>query len=285
VLGTAASAAFYRGDFDTSERYAQAAVEEGYPPDDPSPCVATIFLAVILTFAGREDDAAGHLDAAEKAMVGRDDEDYVRTWVQSCRVSLSLFGDDEDEEIAQARSAVSLAERTGNPTELAYASFALAWALRHRHPDEAIAAFDRYVALARSAATTSAVAPALSYAARVAASLGDADGARTRLMEALEESIRDDDWTWLTTGLDVAVDVLWYLGDVRAAAVLAGAVETTLAAMRNPNIASRGPGLAMRTVNLAGIRETLGDNLYEQAHAEGATMSRQDALAFTLQHL
>jgi hypothetical protein len=41
----------------------------------------------------------------------------------------------------------------------------------------------------------------------------------------------------------------------------------------------------VRTANLARARETLGDSLYEQARAEGVAMSRQDALAFTLQHL
>jgi hypothetical protein len=122
-------------------------------------------------------------------------------------------------------------------------------------------------------------------AARVAASRGDAEGAKTRLREALEESIRDDEWQQLTGSLDGAVDTLWYLGEARAAAVLAGAVETTLAPMRWPYIASRGPGLAVRTVILERVRETLGDSLYEQAYAEGVAMSRQEALAFALQHL
>ena len=71
---------------------------------------------------------------------------------------LSLFGDDEKEEIAQARLAMSLAEVTGNPTDLSRASHALGWAPRHRRPDEAIAAFDRCVALARRGAGTRAVA-------------------------------------------------------------------------------------------------------------------------------
>jgi hypothetical protein len=35
----------------------------------------------------------------------------------------------------------------------------------------------------------------------VAASQGDADGAKTRLREALEESIRDDDWSYLINSL------------------------------------------------------------------------------------
>jgi hypothetical protein len=44
-------------------------------------------------------------------------------------------------------------------------------------------------------------------------------------------------------------------------------------------------GLAVRTANLARARETLGDDLYEQARAEGVAMNRQDALTFTLRHL
>jgi predicted ATPase len=37
--------------------------------------------------------------------------------------------------------------------------------------------------------------------------------------------------------------------------------------------------------NLAQARETLGDTCYEEARAEGVAMSREDALAFALQHL
>jgi hypothetical protein len=285
VVGAAAEAAQIRGDFDASVRHARAALEEGYRPDNPSPCVGPISLAVIFIYAGQRDDAARLLDAAEEAMVGRDDEDYVRSWVQSVRVSATLFADDEDEEIVQARLAMSLAQRTGNPSNLAHAYYALGWALRHRHPDEAITAFDQHVALARRAATTIALSAALSMAARVAASQGDAEGARTRLREALEESSRNDEWQQLTGSLDGAVDTFSYLGEVRVAAVLSGAIETTFAPLRWPYISSRGPGLAVRTDNLARARETLGDTSYEKARAEGVAMSREDALAFALGHL
>jgi len=260
-------------------------VEEGYPPDDPSPCMASFYLALVLGYQERRDEGARHLDAAEKAIAGRENEDYLRSWVQTARVSVNLFADDPDDEIAQGRLGMSLAQRTGNPTILTLASYALGWALRHRHPDEALAAFDRCVALARRGAGTVSLATALCYAAQAAASLGDADGARARLRDALEECLRNDDWTVLTVGLDTAVDVFSYQGEARAAAVLAGAVETTLAPLRLPYIASRGPGLAVRTGNLARARGTLGDSCYEQARAEGVAMSREDALAFTLQHL
>jgi hypothetical protein len=242
-------------------------------------------MALHLIYTGRTDDAARHLDAAEEAIVGRDDGDYVCSWVQSLRVSVNLFADDEDEEIAQARLAMSLAQRTGNPSNLALASFALGWALGHRHPDEAIAAFDRCLVLSRREASAMNLVLALSFGARVTASLGDADGAKTRLKEALEVSIRDDDWTFLTVSLDAAVDMFCSLGEPRAAAVLSGAVDTSFAPLRNPYVASRGPGLAVRTANLARVRESLGEACYEEARAEGVAMSRQDALTFVLQHL
>jgi predicted ATPase/class 3 adenylate cyclase len=285
VLGAAAVAAQYRGDFDASERHARAAVEQGYPPDDPWPCLASTSLTLILMYQGRRDDAARHLDAAEEAMVGRDDEDYHRSYLEMTRVAACLFADDEDQEITQARLAMSLARATGNPTSLALASWVLGWALRHRNPEEAIGALDRYVALVRRTAMTGAMAMALSLGAVEAASLGDAEGTKNRLKEAVEEYIRDDDWSQLTISLDAAVDTFCYLGEARAAAVVAGALESALAPLRWPYISSRGPGLAVRTANLARVRQTLGDSLYEQAHAEGVALSRQEALAFTLQHL
>jgi predicted ATPase len=285
VLGAAAVAAYNRGEHDTSKAYARAAVEEGYPPADPSPCVATVLMATIVMYDGQRDDAARYLETAEQATVGRDDEAYVRSWVQNARVTACLFADDEDEEIAQGRLAMSFAEGTGNPTNLALASFALGWALRHRHPHEALAAFDRHATLAKRDASTISLALGLSHGARVAASQGDVEGAKSRLRESLEESIRDDDWSFLTVSLDTAVDTFCYLGEARAAAVLASAVETTLAPLRWPYVASRGPGLAVRTANLAQVREALGDTSYEQARAEGAAMSRKETLAFALQHL
>jgi hypothetical protein len=194
VLAAAAVAAFYRGDFDASERYAGAALEEGYSPDDPSPCLASIYLMIILMYQGRSEDGARHLDAAEKAILRRDNEEYLRSWLQSAPVGDSLFADDPDQEIAQARLGISLAQRTGNPTILALASYALGWALRHRHPDEALAALDQSVALARRGASSIALANALGHGAQVAALLGDTDGAKARLKDALEESLR------MTTG-------------------------------------------------------------------------------------
>jgi hypothetical protein len=285
VLGAAAVAAFYRGDRDASEFHARAAVAEGYPADDPSPCLGSIYLASILMHQGQNEDVARHLDAAEKATLGRDDDEYLRGWLQSIRVILGLFADDPDEEIAQGRVGMSLAERTGNPTILAQASFAIGLALRHRHPDEALAAFDQSVLLVRRGASTIILATALSYGAQAAASLGDADGASARLRDALEESLRNDNWTVLTDGLDAAVDIFSFRSEARAATVLDAAIETTLSRLRFPDLASRGPGLAVRTANLVRARETLGDSYYEQARAEGAAMSRQEALAFTLQHL
>jgi predicted ATPase len=284
VLGAAAVAAFYRGDFDASERCARAAVEEGYPPDDPSPCLPSIYLALFLLYQGRKDDGTRHLDAAEKAIVEREDAEYLRSWLQGVRVSVIQF-DDQDEEMAQGRLGMSLAQPTGNPTILAQASYSLGWALRHRHPGEALAAFDESVALARRGAGTLALATALCHGARAAASLGDADGARARLRDALHLSTRNDDWALLTIGLDVAVDIFWYRGEARTAAVLTGAVETTLALLRHPYVAVRGSGQAVRTANLAQARLELGDSLYEQAYAEGVAMSREDAVAFALQHL
>ena len=119
----------------------------------------------------------------------------------------------------------------------------------------------------------------------MAASLGDADGATVRLREALEESIQDERWGSIALSLDAAIDIFSSLGETRAAVVLAGAVETTLAPLRFPYVASRGTGLAVRTANLAQAREILGDTCYEEARAEGVSMSREDALAFALGHL
>jgi hypothetical protein len=286
VLGAVAVLAFYRGDLKASERYARAAVQEGYPPDDPSPCLAAIVLGLILGFQGRNDELARHLHAAENAIRGRDDEEYVRSRWQNTRVSGgSLFADDPEEEIAQGRLGMTLAQRTGNLTTMSIASFALGKALRHRHPDEALAAFDQVVVLAKCGASPAVLVPARCYGAQAAAALGDAGGARARLKDAMTEALRDDEEAIITQSLDVAVDVFFYRGDARAAAILAGAVETTMPPDRWPDFSHRGPAQAVRTANLARAKQELGDSLCEQARAEGVAMSRDGALAFALRHL
>jgi len=270
-----------RGDGEASERYAQAAVAEGYPPDNPEPTTGTILLAVNLMYAGRREETTRVFDAAEEA-IGDSIDDFTRAALQNARVAVGLFAEDDDEQIAQARRGMALAERTGNPTSLANASYSLGWALRHRQPDEAIAAFDRSLSLG---VPIVCVPLALSFAARIAASQGDPDGARARLREAMALCTRDDDWYFMTGCLDAAVDMFCSLGEEEAAAVLAGAVETAFAAIRFPYIANAGPGLAARTANLAGARAALGDERYAQAYDKGATMSRHEAVPFVLDRL
>jgi hypothetical protein len=89
--------------------------------------------------------------------------------------------------------------------------------------------------------------------ARLAVSQGNADVARSWLTDAVEKAIRDDSWALVATGLDTAVDTFWYLGEARATAILAGAVETTLARLRWPYVASRGLSVRVRNDNLTGL--------------------------------
>jgi hypothetical protein len=119
----------------------------------------------------------------------------------------------------------------------------------------------------------------------VAAALGDTDGAKARLTDVLEQAVRDDGDAIITQSLDVAIDVLLNRGEAFAAAVVAAAVETTMAPDRWPDFSHRGPALAVRTANLTRAEHELGDRRYEQAQAEGAAMNRHDALAFALRHL
>jgi hypothetical protein len=235
-------------------------------------------LATSLVYAGRRDEAAACLDAAEAALAGRAD-DFTLGELQNLPVMLSLYADDEDEEIARARRAMATAERTANPTLLAFASYALGWALRHRQPSEALTAFDRVPALAVS----SVQAPLVwAFGARIAAAQGDVEGAKARLRQGLEVCVRDDAWIYITACLDSGVDTLCHLGASREAAVLAGAVDTAFAPIRFPHVGSAGRALEVRTENLTRVRGALGDAQYEQAYAEGAAMSREQTVALVL---
>ena len=141
-------------------------------------------------------------------------------------------------DVAPDRSGAAVVACGGGILEVVAVDAAVGWLA-----DEALAAVDRHVALARRAASSSVIAEALALGARVAASQGDADGAKTRLKDALQESIRDGDWPSVTNSLDAAVATFCYLGETEPAVVLAGAIDSTLAPLRWPYIASRGPGL------------------------------------------
>jgi predicted ATPase/class 3 adenylate cyclase len=281
VFGAAAMGAQLRGDGEASERYARAAVAEGFPSDNPEPSTGTILLAVNLMYRGQHDEAVRVFDTAEASVAERGD-DFSLSALQNARVSTALFADDEGEEIAQARRAMVLAERLGNPSSLANAAYALGWALRHHDPNEAIAAFDRSIALGVRIVS---LPLALSFSARIAASRGDPPAARPRMRQALELCIRDDDWYFMTGCLDAAVDLFCYLGEAEHGAILAGAVDTTFAALRFPHVGSTGPGLQVRKANLARVRAALGNTGYAQAYAEGSAMSREETVSFVLDRL
>jgi hypothetical protein len=54
-------------------------------------------LVVTLIYAGRTDEVARYLKAAEAAILGREDADYLRCWVQSTWAMAQLSADDEEE--------------------------------------------------------------------------------------------------------------------------------------------------------------------------------------------
>ena len=285
VLGAAATAAHLRGDLSTADVRARASLAEGFPLEDPNPVQASIVLASVLMFAGKRDEAAACFDRADRAITARGGSSFWLSVVESSRIQVGLFAEDEDAEIAHARHGMSAAERTGNPTSLALASYALGWALRHRRPAEAITALDRAVDLMRREAMASLVGFPLAFSARAVASQGDSDGAKSRLREALALSSKAAEWLTVTGCLDVGVDVFAYLDEPEVAAALAGAVEHVFAELRFPYVATAGPGLAVREANLAKARATLGDAAYEAAYARGAAMTREHVIALTLDHL
>ncbi|KAA1249676.1 AfsR/SARP family transcriptional regulator [Mycobacterium simiae] len=165
--------------------------------------------------------------------------------------------------LAAAQEAVSIADRTGNPTARSMAYFALGYLLKRSQPERALALFDEAAQLAASVQNFWHGGTALMAAAATRAVHGDPMEAARMFIEVLDHWDRVGDWFEQRAALRYITRLLVRLGADDDAAFLHGAFVKT--GMPSP----------LREESLQLLIDRLGADRF-QAHSaavtDGATM-------------
>ena len=193
VLGAAAFAAFYAGEYERVEELARAALDPGIPADCPAPNTAIIALGLIYLF-GHEPQRAIELmleaqrDAAEHGWATFDVANLHATTATWAILSGNLELGKQ-----QADEALRLARQIQNPSSLAIGLYHLGWAIEHDDPAGALDAFEQSVALTREGASDVMLSSSLTHVAWLSACDGDTARAVLTLREALTHAYQVGD--------------------------------------------------------------------------------------------
>jgi hypothetical protein len=207
------------------------------------------------------DDPWGHmqlLTAIAVAQAGRDD------YAAAC---------------ASATEAVRLARELGNPTAQAIALGVFGWSVLRDDPQAAVAAFDESIALSRAGAGDATFPTSLLLVAPLRARVDDIEGALRATREGLAVARDLGDLPSVGMTPAVAVEVAFTAGEPGLAAVFSGMLDSpVLSALLFHN----DPHLPERRRVLDRVREELGENEYAACRAQGAAMSFDEGIAYTL---
>ena len=269
ILGTAAIQAIFVGDHERARTLALDALRDGLPPDCPVPGPAYAALGSYELNCGRPDEAL--------RVIRRGLHDVEAAGFDTCTLSIfhsnlavfSTYCGDISTARAEAEEALRLARQVGNPSASAAALWAAGRALIRADPPASLAAFEGYVALARSGGRTSNLGWSLGDVSWLKARAGDRPGALRAARDALRHDLRSGNRTNLAGALNRIKLAFVELGDTEPAAVIAGAeADGPLVPW---NFADGVPvELQDREHALRVLRDSLGAEGYERTAAVGA---------------
>jgi hypothetical protein len=193
---------------------------------------------------------------------------YSRASLQT-RVALLLTWNLAPNALAEARAAVKLARRLGNPSALADALYVLSWAAGFDEADVALAALDECIALTRAGASDGVFDGALAQAARLRARRGERNEAIELLREAVGHAYQTGYRRAALFALSCGVEILAELGYAQPAAVISG----------------HSPAHIMRATPPRVLRRALDPEVYERAATRGSAMTFDEIVTFTLAQL
>jgi N-acetylglutamate synthase-like GNAT family acetyltransferase len=185
---------------------------------------------------------------------------------------------------ARADAARVEARRINHPSSIAGTLYPWAWANMMHDPAAAETAMDEANALYSTEEDLSQVPRPMvaSLLARLRAAHGDAVGAVAALIDALVASRDLMHRGALVTTLERGIDVFVVCERPEVAAVLAGAATRgPLRDMRMIGVHERAPRRQLQE----GLLAELGEERYEQCLAQGAAMSYEESLEYTLAEL
>ena len=155
ILGTAAIQAIFVGDHELARTLALDALRDGLPPDCPVPVPAYSALGSYELKCSRPDEALRIIRRGLHDVEAGGFDTYTLSNFHSILAVFSTYCGDITTARAEAEEALRLARQVGNPSASASALWAAGRALVRADPSASLAAFEGYVALARSGGRSS----------------------------------------------------------------------------------------------------------------------------------
>jgi predicted ATPase/DNA-binding SARP family transcriptional activator len=284
ILGAAAIQAVYVGDYERAQRLALDALHDGLPSDCPVPAPAYSTLATVELSNGRPEEALSVVRRGLEDLERAIGADHCKASIFHSLISVfSTYLGDIATARAEADEALRLARLAANPSASATALWALGKALLRADPAAALAAYEGYIALARSGAKTSILGWSLGDVGWLKARAGDRRGALCAARDGIRLDLRSGNRTMLAGTLCRTKLALVELGYPEPAADLAGAEQKgPLAAWKIDESAAE---LQDREHALRALGSSLGPRGYERAATLGSTMAYDEIVGYTLNEL
>ena len=280
ALSTASYYEANQGRPERARELAQAAMRGGIVTTSSHPFHPQLTLAFIEITSGHYRRALEILDNA-RAAVGTVDNPYAEARLHSTMAMFEAMAGQVDQARSDAERAMELARRLENPTALANAFHATAWALQRDDPAGALAAAEQYFDIYRVGHGGAGAVGALALGGGLRARLGDPVGALELLHEAVVASRDQGTRPQLASAFDWSLAPLVKLGRPEAAATLVAAL--TRGALVE---VSQFPGVdEPRARILDRVRATLTAEATEALVAAGAAMSYDEIVEYAINHL
>lgn len=270
----AASAWFWRAGWTEEAReHAEAALAHAEPGSHEE-LVARDALADVAMALGNHDEAAALLRPAFDAAVADGRWRDASFAAMGVALATTYAGRPADEAVRQSREA---AERSGNPSALAFSWFAEGEALAERDPEAALRALRRATTIATDLDNRIVVGISLTVATAVRARTGPLDGETVgRCMAAVEHWLASGNENLFLTCLRNLTPLLDRFGASRALVELVAATGAEDAS---------GPDAARLGESLARARAELGEEAWAAALAAGRSRSTDEAGAVLVSEL
>jgi predicted ATPase/DNA-binding winged helix-turn-helix (wHTH) protein len=263
LLSWAASSAWSFGRLEEAKRYGEEAISLARNADFDPFVEAFIPLAVVALYEGDVGRAIELARAGAANVADRHDRTCLAFLLQFLTV-----GGRSDEAMTIADKVVSTVDATGVPASIIVALRAKGRAFAATDPAEALASFERAIAIAYQSGNRKwEIMTNLELAALQARS-GDLITALRSFRRMLDLWLRSTDLVFVSHGLGGLIVLFDRLGRAAAAATLNGTLTKTFAS---------NPFVAELPATVARMRDTLGDAKFEEANRRGAAMPLHEA--------
>jgi predicted ATPase/DNA-binding SARP family transcriptional activator len=278
VASVAAFGATKRGDLAGASRLARIGLAAS-EPDDPVRRYGLFVLGDVALFEGRLVEAGQCYSEAARLAVRVDD-----VYTHACAtINLAIplaYQGDRDRALAVAQRGRSVATSARSPNLGAWAEYALGEVLADIDPEQAIAATDAAIGLARQSGNRFVEGVALVSAASLRARHGEPREALERFSQVVEQWHRAGNWTQQWTTLRNVIDLFVRLSADEPAVML-------MAALRASRLAA--PLFGCDAARLAeadnALRARLSKPDYRRYQARGNAMTDDAAVLYALTEL